>query len=417
MPNAKLTKRTVENLKVRAKDYIVFDAELAGFGVRVMPSGKRFFLVQYRRRGRTRRVMIGQFGPITAENARRSATRMLGQVRSGDGDPAAARDIERQSTTVQELGQRFLKQHVSVRCKPSTQSEYRRCVELFIDPFFGNQRVRSVTTADVAELHGSLAHIPYQANRVLGVLSKMMNLSETWGIRDRHSNPCEDVQKYPEHKRERFLSGGELQRLGSALNEAEASGSESPYAVAAYRLLLLTGCRLSEIQKLEWAHVNLDAGELRLPDSKTGAKTVHLGRAAQEILRELPRFQGNPFVIVGKNDGSHLTDLQQPWRRIRKAADLEDVRIHDLRHTFASGGIAIGEGLPMIGKLLGHTQVQTTARYAHLASDPMKEAATRIAGRLSLALSASRTVPSMAQDASATMSEGDDLAQVAAEPA
>lgn len=386
MPKAKLTKRAVENLKVRAKDYIVFDAELAGFGVRIMPSGKRFFLVQYRKRGRTRRVMIGQFGPITAENARRSAMRMLGQVRSGDGDPAAVRDAERQSTTVKELGQRFLKQHVTVRCKPTTQSEYRRCVELFIEPFFGKQRVRSVTTADVAELHGSLSRIPYQANRVLGVLSKMMKLSETWGIRDRHTNPCEDVEKYPEYKRERFLSGAELQRLGGALHQAERSGTESRYAVAAFRLLLLTGCRLSEIQKLEWTYVDLDAGELRLPDSKTGAKVVHLGKPALDILRILPRQRENPFVIVGKNEGSYLTDLQHPWRRIRKAAALDDVRIHDLRHTFASGGIAVGEGLPMIGKLLGHTQVQTTARYAHLAADPVKAAADKIADRLALAL-------------------------------
>jgi integrase len=386
MAKAKLTKRTVESLKARKKDYIVFDEELPGFGVRVMPSGKRFFLIQYRRHGRTRRVMIGHFGPVTAENARRAATRMLGQVRGGDGDPAALRDAERRSTTVKEFGQRFLTEHVAVRCKPSTQYEYRRAVELVITPFFGLQRVRSITTADVAELHGSLAHTPYKANRVLGVLSKMMNLSELWGLRDRHTNPCEDIQKYPERKRERFLSGPELQRLGCALSAAEAEGTESRHAVAAFRLLLLTGCRLSEIQTLEWKYVDLDAGELRLPDSKTGAKTVHLGGAAVDVLRALPPSVDNPFVIVGRKGGQHLTDLQHPWRRIRKAADLEDVRIHDLRHTFASGGLAVGEGLPIIGKLLGHTQVQTTARYAHLAADPVKQAADKIAARLAAAL-------------------------------
>jgi integrase len=386
MANAKLTKRTVESLKAGEKDYIVFDEELPGFGVRVMPSGRRFFLIQYRRHGRTRRVMIGQFGPVTAENARRAAIRMLGDVRGGDGDPAALRDAERRSTTVKDFGQRFLKEHVAVRCKPSTQYEYRRAVDLVITPFFGLQRVRSVTTADVAELHGSLSRTPYKANRVLGVLSKMMNLSELWGLRDRHTNPCEDIQKYPEHKRERFLSAPELQRLGRALSTAEAEGTESYYAVAAFRLLLLTGCRLSEIQTLEWKCVDLDAREARLPDSKTGAKTVHLGGAAVAVLRSLPRATGNPFVIVGKNDGQHLTDLQHPWRRIREAAGLQDVRIHDLRHTFASGGLAVGEGLPIIGKLLGHTQVQTTARYAHLAAAPVKLAADRIAGRLAAAL-------------------------------
>jgi integrase len=143
---------------------------------------------------------------------------------------------------------------------------------------------------------------------------------------------------------------------------------------------------LSEIQTLEWRHVDLLAKELRLPDSKTGAKTVHLGEAAVALLEVLPRVADNPYVIVGKKEKARLTDLQHPWRRIRKAAGLEDVRIHDLRHTFASGGFLVGEGLAMIGKLLGHTQVQTTARYAHLASDPIKQAATKISDRLASAL-------------------------------
>lgn len=386
MAKDKLTKRFVEGLDKREKDYIIFDTELPGFGIRVMPSGKRFFLIQYRRHGRTRRVMIGQFGPVTAEIARKEATRMLGDVRGNDGDPAAARDRERQSATVTELGDRFLKEHVAVRCKPSTQAEYKRCVELFINPFFGKQRARSVSTADVAELHGAHAHIPYQANRTLGVLSKMMNLAETWGIRDKHTNPCEDIERYPEHKRERFLSPKEMKRLGEVLSLFEADGSESKYAVAAFRLLLLTGCRLSEIQTLRWDYVDLDEGQLNLPDSKTGAKTIHLGDAAVDILEKLPRVDPNPYVIVGKFEGTHLTDLQRPWRRIRKEAGLDNVRIHDLRHTFASGGLLVGEGLPMIGKLLGHTQVQTTARYAHLANDPLKAAASKISERLAAAL-------------------------------
>jgi len=382
----KLTKRSVEALRVQATNYIAFDAELPGFGVRIMPSGKRFFLVQYRRHGRTRRVMLGQFGPLTAEVARRRALMLLAQARSGGSDPAAERDALRQSLTVEQLGARFLKEHVAVRCKPTTQSEYRRSVELFIDPFLGKRRIRSVTTADVAELHGSLSYIPYQANRTLGVLSKMMSLAEIWGLRDRHSNPCEDIQRYPEHKRERFLSLKEVKALGRALDAAESDGSEGKYACTAFRLLLLTGCRLSEIQRLRWEHVYLDEGELRLPNSKTGAKTVHLGAAAIALLRSLPRVEKNPFVIAGKNSGWYLTDLQRPWRRIRSVAVLNEVRIHDLRHTFASGGLAVGEGLSMIGKLLGHTQVQTTARYAHLAADPVKQAADKIAERLAGAL-------------------------------
>lgn len=386
MAGEKLSKRMVDRLEARAKDYIVFDGELPGFGVRVMPNGKRFYLIQYRRHGRTRRVALGQHGVVTAEIARREANRMLGAVRGGGDDPATLRDLERQAATVQELGARFLKEHVAVRCKPTTAYEYRRAVEFFINPFFGKQRVRTVTSADVAELHGKYAHTPYQSNRVLGVLSKMMNLAEVWGMRDKRTNPCDDVKGFPERKRERFLSPEEIERLGAALQEAERSGAESRFAVAAFRLLLLTGCRLREIQTLKWSYIDFKAGRFRLPDSKTGPKTVYLGDAVVELLRKLPEVDGNPYVIVGKLEERHLTDLQHPWRRIRKAAGLEDVRIHDLRHTYASDGVLAGEGLPMIGKLLGHTQVQTTARYAHLADHPVREAATRIAGRLAMAL-------------------------------
>ena len=228
-------------------------------------------------------MMIGPFEIVTAEPARREATIKLGSVRGGEGDPAASRDAERQSTTMKDLGRRFLEQHASVRCKPSTQAEYRRCVELFIDPFFAKQRARSVTTADVSELHWSLSHIPYQANRTLGVLSKMMNLAETWGT----GQAQQSLRGHPtlsEHKRERFLSPTELYRLGQALTAADLNETETKYAINAFRILLLTGCRLSEIQRLEWRYVDLQQKELRLPDSKTGAKTIHLGDGAVALL-------------------------------------------------------------------------------------------------------------------------------------
>ena len=229
-------------------------------------------------------------------------------------------------------------------------------------------------------LHQDMQATPYQANRTLAVLSKMFNLAELWGMRPDGSNPCRHVKRYKERKRERFLSDTEYARLGSALRDAEVS--ETPSSVAAIRLLMLTGCRLSEILTLRWDCVDLDVGRLNLRDSKSGAKIVHLGEPAIEVLRGVHRVDGNPWVIAGRRRGGHLTDLQTPWRRIRARAGLDDVRIHDLRHSFASGGLLVGEGLPMIGKLLGHTQVQTTARYAHLAADPVKAAADRISERI-----------------------------------
>lgn len=386
----KLTKRVVDALETRpGKNYIVFDEELPCFGIRVMPSGKRFFLIQYRFKGRTRRVMLGMYGPVTPDEGRKQAMILLGQVKAGI-DPADQRDAARRAGTVKELGKRFLEQYVSTRCKPTTAAEYKRSVELFINPKLGTRRLADIVRADISELHYEMRAIPYQANRTLGVLSKMFNLAEEWGLRPDGSNPCRHVKKYKETKHERFLTGEEIAELGKVLDAVEASGEESHAAVACLRLLLLTGCRLREIQTLKWEYVDFTDYCLRLPDSKTGAKLVNIGQAAIEVLKSVERVEDNPYVIVGTKPGAHLTDMQRPWRRIRKLAGLLEVRIHDLRHTFASAGLALGESLPMIGKLLGHTQAQTTARYAHLASDPVKKAAERVADQLGTLLLKSR---------------------------
>ena len=237
--------------------------------------------------------------------------------------------------------------------------------------------MQEISVGNRGKLHFDLRDKPYQANRTLGVLSKMFSLAEIWGLRPDGSNPCRHVKRYKESKRERFLSPEETGRLGEVLAEAE---SEMPSAVAAFRLLLLTGCRLSEIQFLRWEYVRDDC--IELPDAKTGGRVVPLGPEARAVLAALPREDDNPWVIRGRLPGSHITDLQRPWRRIRERADLDDVRIHDLRHSYASRALALGESLTMIGKLLGHTQVQTTARYAHLARDSIQTAAARVTGSI-----------------------------------
>ncbi len=279
-----------------------------------------------------------------------------------------------------------MKEHVALRCKPTTQAEYKRSVELFINPKFGTRKVTDIERKDVAELHHKLQHIPYQANRTLGVLSKMFNLAEIWGLRPDGSNPCRHVKKYAEQKRERFLGSAEIAELGGVLDKVEQDGSETKAAVNAIRLLMLTGCRLNEIMTLKWDYVDLKDRELRLPDSKTGAKVVPFGKTAAAVLKRIEKLDDNPYVITGKKPGGCLTDLQHPWRRIRTKAKLDGVRIHDLRHSYASGALALGEGLSMIGKLLGHTQVQTTARYAHLARDPVKMAGSRVSDMIGAAM-------------------------------
>ena len=373
----KITKRMVDQLKADGADTFHWDADLPGFGVRVRGSGRKYYVVQYRADGRVRRITLGRHGAVPTETARRRAMAAISEAKGG-GDPAAARDERRKAVTMKQLGKRFLEEYVPNHCKPSTAYEYGRSVKFFIDPRIGRRKVRDIKRSDIAELHHELRETPYQANRTLGVLSKMFSQAEVWGLRRDGSNPCLHVKRYKEEKRERFLNAEEFSRLGQVLDEILRDGSETRSAVVAFRLLMLTGCRLSEIQKLRWEHVDLEAGELHLPDTKTGGRAVPLAPSAVRLLETLPRDEDNPWVIAGKKPDSHLTDLQHPWRRIRARADLEDVRIHDLRHSFASRALALGEGLPMIGKLLGHTQVQTTARYAHLARDTVKASAARI---------------------------------------
>ena len=381
----KLTKRTIDAIEPQATEFFLWDEGIPGFGLRVMPSGRKSFVVQYRAGRRPRRMSLGPSTVLTCDQARTRAITIISAVKNGD-DPAADRAAKRNAATVADLAERFDKEHIAVRLKASTAKEYRGNLKRFILPALGRLAVPEITRADVAKFHHDLRHIPYQANRCLEVVSKMFVLAEMWGLRPDGSNPRKHIRKYPEEKRERFLSAAELRRIGEVLREMESERVELPSAILAARLLILTGCRLGEIMTLKWAYVDFEERVLRLPDSKTGKKIVHLGTPAVEYLYCAQRIDGNPWVITGTLPGKPLSDLQPFWQRVRARAGLKDVQIHDLRHTFASTAVASGQGLPMIGKLLGHTQVQTTARYAHLAAEPVKMAADSVATSLREAL-------------------------------
>jgi integrase len=381
----KLTKRAVDAAPARDVDYFIWDDELPGFGVRIFPSGRKRYVVQYRAGRRPRRINIAPTSALPCEQARTRAMGIIAAVKAGE-DPAAKRDADREAITVKELSERFEREHISIRLKSNTAASYRRLLERDILPAIGKHRVIDVTRADISKLHHSLRNIPYEANRCLEVVSKMFSLAEVWGFRPDGSNPRKQIKKYREEKRERFLSAGELKRVGEVLREMEAESIELPSPIAAVRLLMLTGCRLGEIMNLKWEYVDLPGRALRLPDSKTGAKVVHIGQAVVDVLKNIQHVEGNPWVIVGTKPGARLSDLQPFWQRVRARAGLKDARIHDLRHTFASTAVANGQGLPMIGKLLGHTQVQTTARYAHLAVEPVREAADQVAARIAEAM-------------------------------
>lgn len=381
----KLTKRTVDSIEPQATEFFIWDESIPGFGLRVMPSGRKSFVVQYRAGRRPRRMSLGSSTVLTCDQARTRAITIIAAVKNGE-DPAADRAAKRNAATVSDLAERFDKEHIAVRLKASTAKEYRGNLRRFILPALGRLAVPEITRADVAKFHHDLRHIPYQANRCLEVVSKMFVLAEMWGLRPDGSNPRKHIRKYPEEKRERFLSAAELRRIGEVLREMESESVELSSAILAARLLILTGCRLGEIMTLKWDYIDFHERALRLPDSKTGKKIVHLGAPAVECLRDAQRIDGNPWVIPGTLTGKPLSDLQPFWQRVRARAGVKDVRIHDLRHTFASTAVASGQGLPMIGKLLGHTQVQTTARYAHLAADPVKSAADAVATSLREAL-------------------------------
>ena len=372
----RLTKRYIEALAARDKEYFIWDDQLKGFGARVYPNGGKRYVAQTFRKGKTVRVQIGRYEALPFDEAKARARKIIADIDDGR-NPNQEREAERLSPTVAQLAERFLKDYVPVHCKSRTQVEYVHAVKRYIVPSIGSIKVTALGRSDVASLHHEMRDKPYQANRTLGVVSKMMNQAEAWGLRPDRSNPCYHVKKYHEKKRERFLTADELVRLGRALDEER---SFAPSAVTAFQLLLFTGARLAEIQTLKWEHIR--GNLIHLPDSKTGAKTIPLNGPALEVLASADRVEGNPYVIVGTREGAYLTDLQKPWRRVRKAARLEDVRIHDLRHTFASEAVMGGESLPMVGRILGHTQAQTTARYAHLADDPLQRASERVASSI-----------------------------------
>jgi integrase len=384
---ANLTKKVCTAAKPHpTRDVTLWDDTLRGFGLRVWPSGRKVFVIQYRNaQGRIRRLTVGDFGRLTMEQARRDARVLLGDVDRGR-DPLEERQRDRGGETVAELAARYLAEHAEAKKKPRSVAEDLRLLEKRVLPVLGRRKVADLTRADLAKLHHSLRDTPTEANRTLSLLSKMLSLAERWGLRPDASNPCRHVEKYRERKRERFLSGDELRRLGDVLAQTDHEGAEMSSAVIALRLLLLTGARRSEVLTLRWAEVDLERGCLRLADSKTGAKVIPLAAPALEVLASAPRLDGNPYVCCGLRPGEHLIGLQKIWERVRRRAGLENVRLHDLRHSFASIGVAAGMGLPILGSILGHSSPATTARYAHMSDDPRHAAVEQIAGQIAAAL-------------------------------
>lgn len=318
-----------------------------------------------------RRFTIGRHGsPWTTTTAREEASRLLLLMKAG-GNPVVEREAARaKQMSFRELTEQFLEIH-GPTLKPSTLVTYTDCIELRLRPKFGNKPINEITHQEVAKAHVSWREHKTAANNALTCLSSIFGWAEDQKLLPKHTNPCPDIKRYKTSKKERYLSREELRRLGDTLDAWEASGTINIYAAFAIRLLIVTGARFSEILTLQWSNVHWEHRVLQLPDSKTGFKYIFLNDYALAVLKSIPRIAKNPYVIAGKKEGRHLVGLTRIWYGLRTAADLENVRIHDLRHSFASFAITLGgSNIPVLGRVLGHSNPETTSRYAHIGKDP-----------------------------------------------
>ena len=367
----RITKRTVDALRVADKDTAFWDRDLAGFGVRIYASGRKVYVVQSRGPSGPKRITLGLHGDLSADEARKQAAIVIDRIKQGEEPVPAPPEPE---LTVAMLAERFMRMHVEQHCKPRTVTTYRSVLDGHILPAFGATTVSALGSKDIAALHHALRDTPGTANCVVRVVSAMFGRAEAWELIAPGHNPGRSVRPYKLRSRERFLTPDEYRRLGQAMREAQADGSVPRAVVAAIRLLV-TGCRHSEILSLRWDDVDRTSGELRLRDAKAGPRMVPLTAPVAAVLDGISRDLGNPWVIVGQKSGTRISSLRPWWHTIRTRAGLSNVRLHDCRHSFASRALALGESVSAIAKLLGHRKMSTTARYLHLMRDAERAAA------------------------------------------
>lgn len=365
----KLTKKYIETLIWNGKaQHIVWDDEVKGFGVRLYPTGKKSFVLSYRDNNRKSIMVLGDAGLLKVDQARDKAKQFLVGLINGVNPLSQQRKVK-QGTLIKDLCIAYIERHASN--KKSGKDDISR-IDRFIMPAWGNQQIINIKRSDVVAIHTNLGNQgKYQANRVYSLLSKMFNLARVWGfVPEEHINPCFGIEKFKEEKRDRFVSQDEFPKLADAINQ-----EHNQAVVSAIWLYLLTGVRKDELLTLKWVDVDFIRKEIKLTDTKNGKNHyVPLSNAAIDILNQIPHIEGNPFVIIGKNNGQHLVNIDKPWQRIRKMAGLEDVRLHDLRRTVGSWLAQSGNSLHLIGNVLNHSNQSTTAIYARFGQDSVRDA-------------------------------------------
>lgn len=440
MPNLKLGRKALASLPDISRMTVFYDTELKGFGLKVLPpsgrhaNGSRSWIVEYRpgaggRSVAKKRVVLGSTETLTPERARETARTMLAEVRLGS-DPSLERQSARAAKTIADL-EPFYSSETDPRRKPRTVELYRGLWRNHLLPALGSSAARGLTAAEVVRLHRRIGQDhPSTANRVIILLAHFFQWAQRDGYVPKDHNPARGIAKFKENRRERYLSSEEMARLGAAIRLAETKGvpwkaadlskpnaKHAPkrpeyrltkidtHSAAALRLLIFTGARLREILNLRWSEVDAERGLIFLQDSKTGRKTIVLGTPAVLILERLrrdaiaearkvsPRAVGpsSPCVFPSADDDTRSkADLKRPWALVTRAAELDGLRLHDLRHSFASVGAGASMGLPLIGKLLGHADVKTTSRYAHLDADPLRRASNTIGAAIAEAMGEGR---------------------------
>lgn len=406
----KLTKRLVDDSVPRSSRFYVWDTELRGFGVLVLPSGVKTFVFQYRNAaGRSRRQTIGRYGALTVDEARDLAKRSSYQKDTGS-DPVAEKRDYRAAPTVGDLLGRYITDHLEKRCSESTRRDVQALVEKHIRPRLGTIKVNDLTRADVSKLHNAMKETPRRANYAVACLSKALALAEEWGMRAENTNPCSKISRFAQEHRTRFLSGDEIARLGQVLTEAETLGlpwrttkeaaptgkhlakddkrrtKVSWQCIGAVRILLLTGARLSEITGLKWTDVDEKAGTFALPDRKGGKRKPHpVSQSAIETINALPKVKGSTLVFPRPTDPKRPISaevMESAWQRIRWRAGLEDVHLHDLRHTIGTYAAQAGVSSFIVRDLLRHRNITTTARYANFDANPVRDISNVVGERI-----------------------------------
>lgn len=362
----KLTKKIIDASASQSKDYIVWDSDIKGFGCRIYPSGIKTYVFFYRHPKKRQKVglKIGKHGNVTPDGAREIAQGWAGDVARGIDPKEYKQEQTQQSLTIREFSQIYLEKCASVQNKPKTFKDYQGWLRRDILPRLGSKKLTDVTRQDIYDFHRSISK-KTTANRCLAVLSKMYSFAKELNYYEKE-NPFFRFKKHKENKIGRILNTQEFTDLNRVLNYQEMLRFTTPYVISAIRMLIYTGCRKNEILTLKWEDVHLEKDYIHVKDSKTGEKIVPLNKFSKSVLESLKKQPDNPYIFCGAKPGTHLTDIKKTWYKIRGMIGIENVRMHDLRHTFASMAIDTELDIFGISKLLGHKDIKTTMNYIHL---------------------------------------------------